>query len=555
MTTDLESLTWTPPGGGMWQQDSIHLRGAQPRMFQDLATSGFGKGFKGVAAEYGLPVSHIQLGWVNDHCYGRMVAVGAPTPKPGRASGPPPKVVLWLLARLHPELRRRAKAAERALAEKRWLADCRRWENDLRPARLAESRALQAEDVATLDDAELVDHLARVGRHFERGMTMHFDLAPVTDIPVGRFVVACRTWGIEPADALALLAGASPASRASSRALATIAAACADAGVDPHSLDDVRASSPAAAQALEHYLADHGWRVVSQYSPRARTLIERPDLLVRALRAAATEIPPTPDVDAVRSRVAQSEHERFDELLADARRCYFVRDDNVALTFLWPAGLLRRALLEAGRRLAARGLLDDEGHVMALAEREIAAALAGDESLGAIAAQRAAHGRAAEAAGAPVMLGDDEGPPPDSKLFPRAMAELVDALLVGFEIEDDFVAFREERQGFAGDGVGIGATPYTGRACVVSDSEDGLDRLQPGDVLITTHTTPAYEALVAIAGAVVTEAGGLVSHAALVCREQGIPAVLGVIAATSTIPDGATVLVDPTAGRVTVTNH
>jgi pyruvate,water dikinase len=55
-----------------------------------------------------------------------------------------------------------------------------------------------------------------------------------------------------------------------------------------------------------------------------------------------------------------------------------------------------------------------------------------------------------------------------------------------------------------------------------------------------------------IAGAVVTEQGGLMSHTALVTREHGIPAVVGVTAATTAIPDGAKVEVDPVAGQVRI---
>lgn len=546
------TIDWRAPGGGMWELETSHVRGAQPRMFQELATTGFGMGFRTAAKAYGLPISHIQLGWVNDHCYSRMVPVGAPEPKPGRGSSTPPAAVLWLLARVHPELRRRTKAAKRTLAVKRWLADCRRWDSELRPARLAQSRALQAEDIEAFDDDALVDHLRRVGDHFASGMALHFDLTLATELPVGRYVVACRAWGIEPGDALGLLAGSSPASRASAPGLAAIAQACAEAGVVPDTIDSVREASPNAAQALEDYLADHGWRVVSQYSPRAQALIERPGLLVRAIRAAGGARSSAPDDDGVRARVAVSDRARFDELLAEARRCVSVRDDNVALTFMWPAGLLRRALLEAGRRLAARGVIEEPRHVMALGEREIGSALAGDASLRGVAARRVAHGLAAEAAGAPVVLGDDEGPPPDPRLFPAAMAELLAALLVSFEIDDDLVACGSQEGSWTGEGVGIGSAPYTGRACVAASAEDALDHLQQGDVLVTTHITPAYEAVVAIAAAVVTESGGLLSHAALVCREQAIPAVLGVIGATSTIPDGATVTVDPATGRVAI---
>lgn len=541
----------------MWQLETTHVRGAQPRVFQQRAIRGFGDGFAEPAREYGLPIDHVEVRFVNDHCYGRMVPVGAPAPKPGKASRTPPTLALWLLARFHPELRRRAKAAARTLVEKPWIEDCRRWDTEQRPALTAANRALQAADLTALDDEALVDHLRRAADHFQRGMTLHFDLMPAHDIPVGRFVMACRSWGIEAGDALALLAGSSPASASSAAGLAAIAQACADAGVDPRSIEDVRAASQASAQALDDYLADHGWRVVSQYSPRALTLGELPEVLVRAVRAASTDRrSASRDSGPLRARVPHSDRGRFDELLDDARTTYYLRDDNVALTFMWPAGLVRRALLEAGRRLTERGALDERDHVMALDEAEIAEALGGDVSLRAVAAERIARGRAAEADGAPAMLGDDEGPPPDPKIFPAAMAELVAAALVPLELEEFGVGAPPADVEWTGEGLGtdIGTTAYTGRACVAADAEEALNRLGNGDVLVTSHTTPAYEAVMAIAGAIVTENGGLMSHAALVCREHGIPAVLGVTAATVHIPNGATVTVDPSTGKVLVAN-
>jgi phosphohistidine swiveling domain-containing protein len=548
-------IEWTAPAGGMWQLETTHVRGAQPRVFQERAIRGFGDGFAGPAREYGLPIDHVEVRFVNDHCYGRMVPVGAPEPKPGKASRTPPAFVLWLLARFHPELRRRATAAERTIVEKPWMSECARWDTEQRPALIAANRELQAVDLAALDDGALVDHLRRAADHFQRGMTLHFDLMPAHDIPLGRFVVACGAWGIEARDALGLLAGSSPASVASCSGLAAIARACADAGVAPQTIEDVRAASERSAQALDDYLADHGWRVVSQYSPRARTLGEQPDVLVRAIRAASTErMPVQPDSALLRARVPANDRGRFDELLGDARTTYYLRDDNVALTFMWPAGLVRRALLEVGRRLTERGALDDRDHVMALDEAEIARALGGDPALRVLAAERVARGRAAEGDGAPAMLGDDEGPPPDPKIFPAAMAELIAAALVPLELEEFGVGAPPADVAWTGEGfgTGIGTTAYTGRACVAADAEEALDRLRNGDVLVTTHTTPAFEAVMPIAGAIITENGGLMSHAALVCREQGIPAVLGVTAATIHIADGATVTVDPSTGRVLI---
>jgi pyruvate,water dikinase len=555
VTAVASGIEWAAPGGGMWQIEDTHVRGPQPRLFQERAARGFTAGFAGPSARYGLPLDHVEVGFVHDHCYGRMVPVGAPEPKPGRPSSPPPASVLWLLARLHPALRRRAKAARRTLVERPWLDDCHRYTTETRPSLVTAARTLQAEDLRPLDDAALLDHLRRAADHYERGIALHFDLMLAHDIPVGRFVVACRGWGIEPADSLGLLAGCSPASTASAAGLAAVARACAEAGVDPVTIDQIRAAGPEASRALDEYLVDHGWRVVSQYSPAALTLHELPDVLVRAVRAAgaagaASDVEvPRPDPEAWRSQVPASERARFDDLLADARATYFLRDDNVALTFMWPAGLVRRALLEAGRRLVERGLLAEAEHVMALGEAEIAAALGGDGTLRAVAVDRIAHATAAAAEGAPAVLGDDEGPPPDPKLLPAAMAELVAAVMVGLELED-FLVGGPAPVRWTGAGVGLGTTSYRGRACVAASAEDALARLQEGDVLVTSFTTPAYEAIMPIAGALVTESGGLVSHAALVCREYGIPAVLGVTAATDHIADGTTITVDPSAGRV-----
>ena len=550
--TEARDITWDPPAGGLWALETLHVGGALPRLFQERAPAAFKDGFQPSGERYGLPIDYLDVRFVNDHCYARMRPVGAPDPRPGKETSPPPGFVLWLLARLHPELRRRGKAAKAALAERRWHDDLARWEGELRGDMLATGRALQAEDLGAMSDDELIDHLGRVADHMERGMTMHFDLVVVHNIPLGRLVAACRGWGISDHDALALLAGSSPASNGSAAALGPVARACRAAGVDPLSLDDVRSAGPEAAAALDAYLADHAWRVVTQYTPRGQTLIEMPDLLVKAIRSAGDDASPPvePDAAPLRARVPEAERARFDDLLADARRCYGIRDDNVGITWMWPVGLVRRAILEAGRRLTDRGLLDVDWAALALGERELAAALHGDATMGELAKARVEHGIAAEAASAPATLGWSEGGEPDPSLFPKAMAELTAAMI------DTFVLEGMEPDGapatWKGEGIGVGTEAYTGRACVAGSPEEALERLEPGDVLVTTMTTPAYEAIMGVAGAVVTEHGGLISHTALVARELGLPAVVGVAGATSAIADGAEVQVDPAAGRVRI---
>jgi pyruvate,water dikinase len=99
-------------------------------------------------------------------------------------------------------------------------------------------------------------------------------------------------------------------------------------------------------------------------------------------------------------------------------------------------------------------------------------------------------------------------------------------------------------------GIGIGDTPYRGRACVVRDLMLAFDQLEPGDVLVAPFTGPSINSLLPVIGALVVEEGGALCHAAIVSREFGLAAVIGAHGATTRIPHGAHVEVDPKQGTV-----
>lgn len=100
-------------------------------------------------------------------------------------------------------------------------------------------------------------------------------------------------------------------------------------------------------------------------------------------------------------------------------------------------------------------------------------------------------------------------------------------------------------------GIGGSAGIYTGRARVIRHVEAATE-LARGDILVTRFTDPGWTPLLNQASAVVTEVGGLLSHAAVIAREYGIPAVLAIAGAMERIPDGARVTVDGTRGTVTL---
>lgn len=99
-------------------------------------------------------------------------------------------------------------------------------------------------------------------------------------------------------------------------------------------------------------------------------------------------------------------------------------------------------------------------------------------------------------------------------------------------------------------GAPASAGTATGKARVILDPAGA--RLEPGEILVAPSTDPGWTPLFMTAGALVMEMGGPISHGAVVAREYGIPAVVGVPGATVRIKTGDTVTVDGAAGTVTV---
>jgi phosphoenolpyruvate synthase/pyruvate phosphate dikinase len=104
----------------------------------------------------------------------------------------------------------------------------------------------------------------------------------------------------------------------------------------------------------------------------------------------------------------------------------------------------------------------------------------------------------------------------------------------------------------AGALVGLPASAGTaeGRARVIVDFADA--DLKPGDILVTAFTDPSWTPLFVAVKGLVTEVGGLMTHGAVIAREYGLPAVVGVERATELIKDGATIRVHGEEGYIEV---
>jgi phosphohistidine swiveling domain-containing protein len=220
-------------------------------------------------------------------------------------------------------------------------------------------------------------------------------------------------------------------------------------------------------------------------------------------------------------------------------------------------GTIHRASLELGTRLASAGALDSADDVWFLAPDELVEiardAVAVADRRATFSRERAARVRsrrheyelAAASMPAPLVGDPPTGPPPSLDGLPDGAARL-------FQLAMAWIEAMNGGPPPGGDGLrGIGASAgvATGVVRVVRHAEDVL-AVEPGDVLVCATTTPAWCVAIATAAAVVTESGGDLSHPAITAREFGIPAVVGVAGATTTLRDGDLVTVDGTAGTV-----
>lgn len=537
------TTTFQPPAKGEWISLRDHFPRALTPEYERLLCSAMPAGERIPFAEYGMPVDTLVVVPVHGHVY------VAPRPLLGGFSNSlPPRPILWAAARLAPAFRRRTKAARRALSERPWLADAERWYATERAEWTARGAALQAEDVDALRADALVDHLVRARALADAGYQRHFSLHGPDLIPTGLLLAWCLDRGV-PADAvLDVLTGHSPASLGRGPALDALRVAAALAPTPPVTLDELRA---VAGPELDAFLAEFGGRLVTGYDLDSLSLGELPALVVNLSRPvpARAEVP-VDDLAALGAAVPASDHAELERLVADARATFGMRDDNGALTAAWPVGLLRRAMLAAGRALAEQGRLHHPDHGLEVTVDELTRMLTGPaldrDGLSADAVQERAADRARRSRLIPPMqLGPTVEVPLDA--LPLPMRTVARAQLV---LRDTFTAPLDGRHDLDGDG--IGTEVVRGRACVAADPADALTRIEPGDVLVATGTTPAFNLVLSLAGAVVVEEGGLLSHAAVIARELGLTAVIGAGGAMGAIPDGALVEVDPVAGRVRV---
>jgi pyruvate,water dikinase len=310
---------------------------------------------------------------------------------------------------------------------------------------------------------------------------------------------------------------------------------------------------------VQGYLAEYGQRSSLYMELAAPFWVEDPTPVMAFLREHLAH--PERDLAAdLRARAAEREHlvgaarahlqgypapvrAEFERLLWAAQYGTIQTEDHNYWLDCRATYQVRRVLLEWGHRLARAGAVEERANVFCLTLDEVrrsAGEMMGSRRPGdlrALVAARQAEMAYYRTIAPPPALGTapslPEGP------MPRVMARIVGA-------PPPEASAPDVVPGSAGS-LGVAR----GRARVIlSLAEAG--KLQAGEVLVARTTLPQWTPLFAHAAAIVTDAGGVLSHCAIVAREYGLPAVVGTRTATQRLHDGQLLEVDGTAGVVRI---
>ena len=555
----MKEIDFNPPGPGFWQLDRSHFPGGTTPIARELVGTAVEEVYRREWANIGIPADTLSIRFVNGFWYSRMrplISPDRPTVKQ------PPFILLWLVARIHPEFRRREKAAKRFLENSQVSEVINAWKEDGRPSLVAKNLDFQDINLVDLDDAALGMHLANLIAHLRETFDEHFRLHCYDLGPIGRFLVEGSDWGIPSHELLALLAGASPSTSEPLQALNEISIEIKESGITPSSLDEIAGISDSISEKLDTYLRFHGSVLYAGYDIDTPTLEESPEVILATILASERLTPSRThefeiEVNSIHSRIPAEDHEHFDDLLSQAREAMDLRDDNGPITAEWPCGLLRLGMLEAGLRLKRSGRITHETHIFELTTEELPELISNKSGpTSTELSERARLRLQQKLLHPPAVLGKVEISPPVGAL-PKHLSmavstvqKILSELGMGAEndpIEKDKRTVSEELLG-----IGIGKSKYQQVARVAENAYEALERLQPGEILVTRTTSPAYNMVLSIAGGLVTVEGGAMCHAAVLSRELNLPAIIGVSNALDKIEDGAFIEVDPAHGCVQI---
>ncbi len=546
-------LKFEAPGVGTWVLDTQHYPTPMTRFIAEIIPQTIARGQSATVARYGQLMVATMIP-INGFHYARRHMVGT---EPG--SNKPPSVD-------NPEVKKLLALAAERLRTKYWLEERRQWFEEVKPDSIRINLALASVDVTGLGRAELLDHLSVCRDNAVEMCMRHHTFNLAATAPTTFLIADVMDWtGLSPADATSLLDGASPISVGITPELEALADAIREdvegaeliqSMTDPAEiLARLRAMPGAIGEAMQRFWLMDGHRLATGFDVSAKNAYELPDMLLLNIRNTVESGPPDRTAEAeavarfVRNQVPPEHRAMFDEELADARASIVIKDERGLYNDIWASGVARKALLEAGHRLVDEGRLHDREHFMEADWEEMQSIWNGDDGPS---AQELAMRREARMSlswqDAPPFLGPPPAPPAPIEGLPSEALrwnQAATAMALAMRLGPP----EAQTEDLLGTVASKGQFEGTARVAV---GDYSFDRIQDGDVLVTSTHSEAFNAIVQKLGAIVADTGGLLSHLSIVSREIGIPCIVSCRNATRLIKDGDRVSVDGESGRVTI---
>jgi len=320
------------------------------------------------------------------------------------------------------------------------------------------------------------------------------------------------------------------------------------ANADGATIRRALADHPSLSGDIERYLSRFGDRCVEELKLESKTLNEDPKPLYRAIGTRAL-LPPRPETDSAQRLRRQAEADMNAAVAGHPirRRLYLwvlrqartrVRErENLRFERTRLFGRVRRIVQELGQRLYAQQILDRPDDAFYLELHELLGFVEGHATtvdLKSLVGLRRT-----------VFEEYEHEPAPANRFVTRGTVNAGQSYQA-FERDHG----PDESSGTAETLSGTACCSGTvrGRARVVRDPR-GV-RLEAGDILVAERTDPGWILLLSAASAVVVEHGSLLSHAAIVSRELGLPSVVAVPKVTDTLTDGEWIEVDGAQGLI-----
>lgn len=273
----------------------------------------------------------------------------------------------------------------------------------------------------------------------------------------------------------------------------------------------------------------YAWEIVQTLLQKEFDFDQEFDKLVRRREAAfASFIEKVPDSPL---------KEQFLTVYNIALRCWRLDEDHHFYIDAMLPAVYRPVFLNIGQVLVGLGVIDEPADIFFLTYEEVRSALVSPQNgMDIVRKNRQEYKQYVSEEGVPHL-----GPIPKS----TEMENFITDRFFGLP------KFLKENTETWIKGYGASRGVHTGVVKVVRDQDD-FSKVKHGDVLVCRTTTPPWTVLFSVAGAIVTDAGGILSHAGTVAREYALPAVLGTKVATKVLRDGNRVTVNGTEGTVAI---